>query len=167
MNINITCRKLTQKETELFIEEIKYFPNPIIGDRKRWKRLTKFYVATSSKNMLGICGVFVKNGYVMLDPVVIRGQYQGNGYGTIIIKRVIDDYPTYKLYFGSWNPGLWKIANKLGFEEIHHVWNLPWDIKFYLLNFTIESLNISFMKELLRKGFKQRNQFRHYIKKKS
>lgn len=159
----ITKRNLSEQEINLFIDEIKKFPNPIIGHKERWKRLTCFYIGTIGKSSVGICGVLHKKNWVMLDPIIIRKQYHGKGHATAIIKSILNDYPKYKIFFGTRNPALWKIATNLGFEE-YQIWKLPTIVKLYLLKFTLESLNIAFIRELIRKNSLQQGSFRFFLK---
>lgn len=81
MDITISKRALTDGEIELLIEEIRKFPNPVIGNKKQLKLLEHVYVAKVNTQFAGICAVIKLNSWTKLGPFVVLQKYHGKGIG--------------------------------------------------------------------------------------
>lgn len=165
MEISITKRKLHNKEIEALIEEIKKFPNPLTGNKSRWRNFKQVYIATTNNDLIGICAVIELKDWFKLGPFVVFEKYQKQGYGKKIFETIVQDYSNNNLFVGSRSPAVAKIATWLGFKEIPSIWILPNTIKLYLIKHILQSLSIDSMKEFIKKKPTQEGPYRLFLKK--
>jgi len=164
MYATILKRKLKDAEIELLVEEIKKFPNPVAGNKKRWQILNPVYIAMTKNELAGICGVIKLKNWIKLGPFVVLKKYHGKGYGKTIINHIVKDYSKDNLFVGSRNPAVWKIATNLGFKEVSGIWILPNEVKLYLIKNLIQSLSIDYLREFIRKMPAQEGKYRCFIR---
>lgn len=165
MSVFINKRKLRPEEINLLTEEIKKFPNPVFITKKRWQKFDFVYVATKNKELIGICAITKTNNWIKLGPFILMQKYQGQGYGKIIVNHIVKNNPNNNFFIGSRNPTVHKIALDLGFKEELSFWQLSKEIKITLLDQLLESLNIVYLKELIRKRSIQQGAYRYFTKK--
>lgn len=163
MNISISKRKLKGEEIDLFINEIKNFPNPVAPKRRQWEVFDPVYILSKDSELIGICSVTRLKKWVKLGPFVILRKYQGKGYGKTIIEAMVKDYSNDNLFIGSRNPHVGKIAADLGFKEVNKL-DLPDKIKSYLVRNMLDNLSVNFIKELIRKKSIKEGKYRCFLK---
>ena len=113
--------------------------------------------------MVGVCGVEKNKDWLMLHPFVVLEKYQGKGIGSLLMENIIKHNKRKNIFIGSQNPAVAKITTKYGFKTVRTI-ALPLIVKLYLLTFTIDSINIRFIRALLEKRSMPRGQFRCFIK---
>lgn len=161
MDINFEKRRLSEREVEAIVEEIKKFPNPLNG-KNFWLALKQVYIALSQNELIGVCGIRKLNNWTKLGPFVVFQKYHGQGYGRKIIETILKDYSNDNLFIGSRNPAVAKIASSLGFSEVDSIWKLPNTIKVYLLGALFETLSLYYISEFIRKKPIQEGPYRFF-----
>lgn len=162
MSVFINKRKLRPEEINLLTEEIKKFPNPVFITKKRWQKFDCVYVATKNKELIGICSIVKTNNWIKLGPFIIMQKHQGQGYGKIIVNHIVKSNLNNNFFIGSRHPAVHKIAKDLGFKEELNFWQLPKEVKITLFDHFLESLNIMYLKELIRKRSIQQGRYRFF-----
>ena len=163
MEVTLATRRLTEKESDMLVEEIKKFPNPFT-DKKTWLGLEKVCIAYVQENLAGVCGARQLAGWIKLGPFVVFEKYQGKGLGRTIIERVIKNYPHENLFIGSRNKKVMKLAISLGFREEKHIWRLSGSILRYLIENMCVNISPYNFKEFIRKKSIQEGPFRFFVR---
>lgn len=163
MSISIIQRQLTDKELDLLIEEVKKFYSPVVGYKDKWKQFYTVYIAVQNNSLLGVCGIEKINDWLMLHPFIVLEKYQKQGIGKLLIEHIVNDNKESNIFIGSQHIVVARIVGKLGFKEVNP-WKLPWRVMLYLLKFIVESLNISFIKERIRKRNLSHGEYKCFIK---
>ena len=70
MEITFEKKKLSDKEIDMLVEEIKKFPNPLTG-KKVWQAFKQVYIATSQKDLIGVCAISELKNWIKLGPFVV------------------------------------------------------------------------------------------------
>lgn len=91
------------------------------------KRGNMFYM-TVLRKQVGYCDVSKKENKIKIESIHIYPQFQGNGYGTILLQYVLEYYKLrkIKLIWGVFVPEngkseeLWRFYNKNGISLIHN-----------------------------------------------
>ncbi|OGF99975.1 hypothetical protein A2Y99_01470 [Candidatus Gottesmanbacteria bacterium RBG_13_37_7] len=161
----IKKRKLVDAEIVLINEEIRKFPDIAYVNNSIWKKFECVYIAYSNNQFIGICVVVMLNDWVKIGPFVILQKYQGKGYGKKLLTYVIKKQKNINIFVGSSNKKVAKILSKLGFIQNTNTFKLSREIKLYGLGYFLESLNLTFLKELIRKKLLfKRGKFFYYLK---
>ncbi len=165
MKVTVEKRTLTEQELDILIEEVKKFFSPIVGYTDKWKKFEIVYVATNNNQLMGMCGVEKVQNWLMLHPFVVLEKYQGKGIGSLLMENIIKDNRRKNIFIGSQNPTVAKITKKYGFKTVRAI-ALPLIVKLYLFKFTLDSVNIRFIKALIEKRSLPRGKFKFFIKTK-
>ncbi len=78
----------------------KYETSPISAKKLRQKRerylnhSLQYYVCSVDGSPVGYCDYFVKNGIVKFEEFVVLDAYQGKGYGTKMLRKMLADAAT-------------------------------------------------------------------------
>lgn len=117
-----------------------------------------------NKKLIGICAVIKADNWLKLGPSIVLQKHQGKGYGKMILKNILKDFPNSNLFIGSRNPAVHEIAFDCGFNEESSFWKLPNAIKLCLTEHIWESFHLEYLKELIRKRSIQQGPYRHFLK---
>ncbi len=164
MEASFEKRKLTDREVYLLYNEIKKFPNPLT-DKKTWQSLKKVYILYNDKDIIGVCAIRELDKWVKLGPFVVFKKYHKQGFGKMILHKIVRDYSNSNLYIGSRNPAVAAIATSLGFQEEKNIWTLPKTIKLYLVENILQNLSFEYFKEFLRKKPTQEGSYRFFLRR--
>lgn len=167
MNLKITTRQLSDTELDMLIDEVRKFFSPIVGYKDKWGKLAVVYIATSNKQLLGVCGAEKNRNWLMLHPFVVLEKYHGKGIGSLLMQHLVSESKDKNIFFGTQNVALAKIARRNGFKMITSQFSLPLIVNIYLIRFALESINIHFIKALYKKRTFPRGKFYFFIKYKS
>lgn len=157
-------RKLTEYELDILIEEVKKFFSPIVGYKDKWQQFDVVYIALNNNRLVGVCGGEKMNNWLMLHPFIVLEKYHSQGVGSLLIENIIKNNRGKNIFIGSQNAAVAKITSKYGFITIKNIFALPLIIKLYLIKFTLESINIHFVRALTAKRSMPRGKFQFFIK---
>jgi hypothetical protein len=163
MKIIIQRRRLSDKEIDLLVNEIRKFPNPLTG-RKTWSLLKEVFIVSTGNDLVGVCGVIKLKNWIKLGPFVVFEKFHNKGFGKRLFNSIITQYFDSNLFVGSRNPAVAKIALRFNFKEIKSIWELPSVIRWYLLRYMLKTLNLDTLREFIRKKPTSEGPYRYFIK---
>lgn len=165
MKIDISKQELKDEEIEILMHEMKSFPNVGMVPKDMWRQFGNVFVITRNRSLIGVCVVILLKNWVKLGPFIIRNKFQGKGYGKILLTHVVSDLKNKNLYIGSSNSVVGNIVQKLRFRSVKSFFQLPLEIKLYLLKYLFGRLNIGFLLDYFRKRFLiRKGKYQYYIR---
>jgi GNAT superfamily N-acetyltransferase len=146
------------------VRDILLFPNLAYVSPSRWQHFKKPYCLLIGDQLAGVCQVYEFNNWIKLGPLVLLAKHHGKGLGKILLGKIIDDHTRTNIFIASSNPAVIHIVESLGFQRISHYFLLPQEVKLFLFKQLIEHVNITFVREGIRKKFfLHRNKIKLFI----
>ncbi len=165
MAISIVRRKLTESEIRGLINDIRLYPNLAYISPTRFHHLTRPYCVSVDGRFSGICGVYSFDTWIKLGPLVLLQRFHGKGIGRKLLDTIISDHKNMSIYIASSNSAVQHIITSHNFKQIPSYFQLPHEVKLFLLRQLIEHLNLNFLTEGLRKKcFQRRGEIKFYVK---
>lgn len=152
--ITVVKRKITDKEAELLVHDIKFFPDLFYYSEAILLSLPVTCVVEVDGQFAGMCGLYEFITWIKIGPLVVLNRYQGLGLGRILLEHVVHAYSRKNLYTLSSNPRVQHVVQSLGF--IKQNWGLigiPWEVQRFLFKELISKVSLKFIKESIRKSF--------------
>ncbi len=162
--MKITKRKLTDKEIDILIEEMRNFPDVGLYTKNQWKSFQNIYIAGNNDHFIGVCVVISLKKWVKIGPVIILKSFQGKGYGRQLLQFVVSILKDKNLYIGSSNIRVGKIMERLKFQRINTFIDLPREIKVYLVKHFFQRINWEYLFDAVPKIFKKSGKYRYFVK---
>ncbi len=156
MSISITRRNLTVPEINELVSDIRLYPDLTYVSSSRFRHLTEPYCVSIDGFFAGICGIYSFDTWIKLGPLVLLHRFHGLGVGRKLLDKIITDYKNTPIYIASSNPVVQHIITSHDFKQIPSYFNLPNEVKLFLVKQLVEHLNWNFLKESTRKKFIQR-----------
>lgn len=165
-HIDISRRQLTEKEAEMLINDVVYYPDLVYVKKSRFISLKNPYVLEEDGQFVGICGIYrIKDNWVKLGPLVFLHKYHGKGFGKLLLNKIVADLKDKNIFITSSNIAVQKIIEKLEFRKVNGYLKLPFAVQLFLITHIYEHLSEKYITEFFRKLFTmKRNQRKYYIK---
>jgi len=136
------------------VEATKIFPYLTFVGEKSWQSFDGYYCAYRDQSFAGVLAVNRIGGWVKLGPLAVLPEHQGYSIATKLIQQAVSSEKD-NIYLASANPSVWKIAQRLGFQESFTWANLPLAVRMIYFKMSIRVLlcgeSLHFIKEVLRK----------------
>ncbi len=161
MGISIVKRKLSQQESVVLAAETKKSPHIGYIAPHIWKNFNHVFVATNGQELLGVCVVVPLRNYMKIGPIIVLSEHQGKHVGSRLLDRVAKAYRNHSLYIGSSNSRVQHVVERLGFSQVSY-WQLPLQIKLYLLSYLWQRGNIDYILDSLTKIARHRRGKYHF-----
>ncbi len=163
--IRIIIRRLSSKEIDSLINEIKLFPHLTYVSRNNFQNAKTIYVLEIDNKLAGICVVYVDRNWVKLGPLVFLNKYQGRGLATNLIFEILKLNSDKNIIVVSSNPKVKNILRKFGFIKAKSFISLEREVKIILLKQLITYSGIRIYLESIRKRiYMKRGSICFYIK---
>lgn len=163
--MRIIRRKLREDEMQKLVDNTKSFPDLNYIDSTLWRKFEKPYVLKVDNDFIGACQVYELKDWIKIGPFVLLQKYHGKGYGKTLLNQILIDYVDKNVFIASSNTALKHLLKKSNFRQISSYFNLPINIKLFLIKQIVELLHINMITEFIRKRliFK-RDKLNFYIK---
>jgi len=161
----IIIRRLSDKEIDSLINEIKLFPHLTYVSRNNFQKAKTIYVLEIDNKLAGICVVYPERNWVKLGPLVFLNAYQGRGLATNLILEILKSNSDKNIIVVSSNPKVKNILNKFGFIKARSFISLEREVKILLLKQLLEYSGLRIYLEAIRKRiFMKRGSINFYFK---
>lgn len=161
--IAIISRVLHSGEANILAEELHDFPHIGWISAEGWKRFKHTYVLEADGEFAGVCVVEKLTHITKLGPMAVRKKFQGRGLGKTFLTQVAARQKS-SLYVGSSNPAIQHIAVSLGFREVPGLWHVPAEVRWYLVRYTLDRINPTYLRDAFKKTLRGRGMYRYYLR---
>jgi hypothetical protein len=164
MSLSISKRKLTDSEIDLVVNEMRDFPDVGLYTKNQWNKFEHSFIAMKEKDFIGVCVTIPLLNWIKIGPVIILKTYQGKGNGRQLLTQVISDNSHSNLYIGSSNRKVGTIVESLKFQRVNSFFQLPSEIKIYVVKHFFQRINYEFLLDSFPKLFKKSGEYKYFIK---
>ena len=154
MKLEIKSQMPSAGDISKIVADTKNFPYLTYVGLRSWRLFDGYYSAYLDGSFAGVLAVNKIGSWVKLGPLVILAKFHGKGVATALIKKALI-LEKGRIYLASANPSVWKIAQKLGFQESFTWITTPLAVKMIYLKMSVRVLlcgdALLFIKEVFRK----------------
>src|SRR3989344_6619851 len=116
MKLEIKSQMPSAGDISKIVADTKNFPYLTYVGPRSWRSFDGYYSAYLDGSFAGVLAVNKFETWSKLGPLAVLAKFHGKGVATALVKQAMQSEKT-NIYLASANPNVWKIAQKLAFQE--------------------------------------------------